>query len=105
MLKEHIDGQIATVQSDVQQIADTSQIIETMHENTIRACETSAEFAFDAFSRWLLIWPVLYLWLNSEASSLVSMNSTSMVQGQVGEWQALKEMALEIQVIFLNICK
>jgi len=98
-LKARIEQHTNQVLDNMLKINESSNEWESANKLTTRDCDESKLAAFDAFQRWLLLWPALQVWMSSDAYAVSTMYSVAFLEGLSSEIMAHLEAKRTIQVV------
>lgn len=104
-LKSKIQGHTDQVLNNTLRINESSNEWEFANKLTTRICDISKQSAYLAYERWILLWPVIQLWLSSDSRVLSGIYSVAHLEGLSSEMMTHMEMKNGLQVcIFYFIC-
>jgi len=96
-LKAKIERHTNQVLDNVLKINESSNEWEFANKLTTRVCDVSKLSAYNAFQRWLLLWPALQVWMSSDAYAVSTVYSVAFLEGLSSEIMAHLEAKKNIQ--------
>ena len=97
-LKFKIQGHTDQVLSNILRINESSSEWEFANKLSTRICDISKQSAYLAYERWILLWPVIQLWLSSDSRVLSGIYSVAHLEGLSSEIMTHMEMKNSLQV-------
>ncbi len=97
-LKLKIQGHTDQVLSNIFRINESSSEWEFANKLSTRICDITKQSAYLAYERWILLWPVIQLWLSSDSRVLSGIYSVAHLEGLSSEIMTHMEMKNSLQV-------
>ena len=73
--------QIDQVSDHIMRINRCSDEWEFANKLTTKICEVTRHTSFNAFKRWLLIWPTIQLWLSTDSQCVSCIHGSGYLEG------------------------
>lgn len=93
-----IQGHTDQVLSNILRINESSGEWEFANKLSTRICDITKQSAYLAYERWILLWPVIQLWLSSDSRVLSGIYSVAHLEGLSSEIMTHIEMKNNLQV-------
>ena len=97
-LEGDMTEQVNKINTDIEEIDSAFAKWAESVDETINDMRLKKENCYSVFEDWATLWPGIHNWLDSETTSIVSGKTVSTIQGVIGEWRALRAIALAIKV-------